>query len=62
MVPCGLTVNLSQTDRDNLFNKCDEYVKKLNDANIRTKADLRDNYTPGWKFNHWELKVRIDLI
>ena len=20
------------------------------------KGDYRDNYSPGWKFNHWELK------
>ena len=25
-------------------------------AGIRTKLDDRDNYTPGWKYNHWELK------
>ena len=28
------------------------------------KIDLRDNYTPGYKFNEWELKgvpVRIEL-
>lgn len=24
---------------------------------IRAHVDLRDNYSPGWKFNHWELKV-----
>jgi len=26
---------------------------------IRADTDLRDNYSPGWKFNHWELKVFI---
>lgn len=25
---------------------------------IRVDTDLRDNYSPGWKFNHWELKVK----
>ena len=25
-------------------------------AGLRTKLDDRDNYTPGWKYNHWELK------
>ena len=27
-------------------------------------GDYRDNYKPGWKFNHWELKgvpLRIEL-
>ena len=35
----------------------------LNDP-IRVEIDLRDNYTPGWKYNHWEQKgvpVRIEV-
>lgn len=31
---------------------------------IRVEGDYRDNYSPGWKFNHWELKgipVRVEL-
>lgn len=34
------------------------------DKLLRVKADYRNNRTPGWKFNHWELKgvpVRIEL-
>ena len=58
IVPCGVTATLAQSDRDALFTKCDEYVARLNNGGVRAKADLRDNYSPGWKFNHWELKVR----
>lgn len=29
---------------------------------IRADTDLRDNYSPGWKFNHWELKVFFLLV
>lgn len=28
------------------------------------QIDTRDNYNPGWKFNHWELKgvpIRLEL-
>jgi len=25
---------------------------------VRVHMDARDNYTPGWKYNHWELKAR----
>jgi hypothetical protein len=32
---------------------------QLNGAGVRAQTDLRDNYSPGWKFNHWELKVRV---
>ena len=28
----------------------------LSAAGVRVKMDARENYTPGWKYNHWELK------
>lgn len=31
---------------------------------VRCRADVRANYSPGWKFNHWELKgvpVRLEV-
>lgn len=28
----------------------------LRAAGLRVKLDARENYTPGWKYNHWELK------
>lgn len=31
---------------------------------MRTYFDDRENYNPGWKFNHWEVKgvpIRIEL-
>lgn len=58
IVPCGISVNLSDEDRTTLQESCYELEKELNDANVRVKGDYRDNYSPGWKFNHWELKVR----
>jgi hypothetical protein len=39
--------------RDTLLNK-----------DVRVYFDERDNYTPGWKFNNWELKgvpIRLEL-
>jgi len=36
----------------------------LNSHGIRAHLDNRDNYTPGWKYNHWEMKgvpVRLEL-
>lgn len=36
----------------------------LKKTDLRVQIDLRDNYNPGWKFNHWELKgvpIRIEL-
>ena len=31
---------------------------------VRVETDKRDNYTPGWKFNHWEMKgvpLRLEM-
>jgi len=36
--------------------KCDEVSRQLKQAGVKVKVDDRDNYNPGWKFNHWELK------
>ena len=30
----------------------------LKKGGIRVKLDASDQRTPGWKFNHWEMKVR----
>jgi len=38
-----------------------EILKKLG---VRTEVDARETYTPGWKFNHWELKgvpLRVEI-
>ena len=39
-------------------------VIQLREAKVRVNVDDRDNYNPGWKYNHWELKgvpLRIEL-
>jgi len=39
-------------------------TKKLQEAGISTILDDREQYTPGWKFNEWELKgvpLRIEI-
>ncbi|XP_062346423.1 bifunctional glutamate/proline--tRNA ligase isoform X3 [Cinclus cinclus] len=64
IIPCGITNSLSEEDREALLKKCNEYRSRLLAVNIRVRADLRDNYSPGWKFNHWELKgvpVRVEV-
>ncbi|KAM4903962.1 bifunctional glutamate/proline--tRNA ligase [Sylvia borin] len=64
IIPCGITNSLSEEDREALLKKCNEYRSRLLAASIRVRADLRDNYSPGWKFNHWELKgvpVRVEV-
>lgn len=57
IIPCGVTASLPEAEKDLLMVQCSKYLSRLQKADIRVKADLRDNYSPGWKFNHWELKV-----
>jgi prolyl-tRNA synthetase len=31
-------------------------AKELKDAGLRVQLDAREEYTPGWKFNDWEMR------
>ena len=62
IVPCGITAQLEAEERQKLLKECDTVTAQLAEAGVRVKCDPRDNYSPGWKFNHWELKVRVKLI
>lgn len=57
VVPCGITASSTVDERKELIDSCKQLVDALVDAGIRAEGDYRDNYSPGWKFNHWELKV-----
>ncbi|KAG6831070.1 ribose-phosphate pyrophosphokinase 1 [Tricholoma furcatifolium] len=64
VVPCGITAKSTDEKRAQINNACEELAKTLRKAGVRAKADLRDGYTPGWKFNDWEQKgvpVRLEI-
>ncbi|ALC47809.1 Aats-glupro [Drosophila busckii] len=64
IVPCGITVNTKDDERVKLLDACKQLERRLSGAGVRCEGDYRDNYSPGWKFNHWELKgvpIRIEL-
>ncbi|CAI5739743.1 unnamed protein product [Hyaloperonospora brassicae] len=46
----------NQDEIDEIFDKADEIVATLSGAGVRAEADKRRGYTPGWKYNYWELK------
>jgi len=60
-VPCGLG------DKESISAveiACSEAADKLKKFGFRTKVDLRENYSTGYKFNHWELRgvpLRIEI-
>lgn len=64
IVPCGITVTTSDEERKTINDGCKELEASLSKAGVRVEGDYRDNYSPGWKYNHWELKgvpIRIEL-
>ena len=59
VVPCGITASTSDQERSDLISYCQDAIDCLKEAGYHCRGDFRDNYSPGWKFNHWELKVDI---
>lgn len=57
IVPCGINAKMTDEQKNSLFDGCSTIENNLKESSIRAECDLRDNYSPGWKFNHWELKV-----
>ena len=54
----------SDDDKKNVNNMAIEVQKKLEKAKIACFHDSREQLTPGWKFNEWELKgipLRIEI-
>lgn len=50
-------------EKETVLKKCKELESKFKDS-FRIKIDDRDQYSPGWKFNHWELKgvpIRLNI-
>jgi len=49
---------------DEITSKCQTVADLLSKEGFRVNLDVREQYTPGWKFNEWELKgvpLRIEI-
>lgn len=47
-----------------VLDACSKAVNTLTEAGLRVEADVRDDYSPDWKYSHWELKgvpLRIEI-
>lgn len=52
-----------EAERAPVLEAC-EQVRRILEPEIRAKVDAREEYTPGWKFNEWELRgvpLRIEI-
>lgn len=57
-------VPYKDADTQGIFYACTATVDALSEAGIRADTDFRDNYSPGWKYSHWEMKgvpLRIEI-
>ena len=56
IVPVGITAKTSDDERTALYKEIEGLVEVLRASDVRVQADLREGYSPGFKFNDWELK------
>ncbi|KAJ3321546.1 hypothetical protein HDV06_004082 [Boothiomyces sp. JEL0866] len=64
IVPSGIPAKASAEEKNSVYEECAKLHNTLKKAGIRVHSDLRDNYTPGFKFNHWELRgvpIRLEV-
>ncbi|KAJ2864881.1 hypothetical protein GGI22_001620 [Coemansia erecta] len=64
IVPCGLTADASSEERAKVSDACLSAEARLKRVGIRVESDLRDGYTAGFKFNHWEIRgvpLRLEI-
>lgn len=64
IVPVGITAKTTPEQKKAHLEMTSQLEATLRASGIRSRADLRDNYSPGWRFNYWELKgvpIRIEL-
>lgn len=57
-------ISYKDADSDVISSKAKELLQELQKKNVATVLDDRAEYTPGWKFNEWELKgvpIRIEI-
>ena len=62
IIPTGLNKTTSVEVRESLFDECVRIEKELVKAGVKAKADVREGYTPGFKYSDWELKVRPSIL
>jgi prolyl-tRNA synthetase len=59
-----IPIPYKNVDEDLVLTKAKDIYKKLQKQGISVVLDDRTEYTPGWKFNEWELKgvpIRIEI-
>ncbi|XP_013652045.1 proline--tRNA ligase, cytoplasmic [Brassica napus] len=59
-----IPVPFKDADTKEISKACCAVKDALREAGLRAKEDLSDNYSPKWKYSHWEMKgvpLRIEI-
>ena len=56
IVPVGVTAKTTPEERKKLYDEVEGLRTLLDDAGVRVESDMREEHSPGYKFNDWELK------
>lgn len=63
-MPVGVTAKTTDADKNKLYGEVDTMRTQLEEVGVRVETDMREGFTPGYKFNDWELKgvpLRIEF-
>ncbi|KAF2796709.1 prolyl-tRNA synthetase [Melanomma pulvis-pyrius CBS 109.77] len=64
IIPVGVSAKMAPEAKEDLYSKVAKIAEDLLSAGVRVETDYREGYSPGWKFNDWELKgipLRIEF-
>jgi prolyl-tRNA synthetase len=64
LVPVGVTAKTTEEERKKLYDEIQSISDKLQNVDVRVECDFREGYSPGYKFNDWEMKgvpLRIEF-
>lgn len=64
LVPVGVNAKMSEDEKQDLYKQIEALREVLKASGVRCVSDFREGYSPGWKFNDWELKgvpLRLEI-
>ena len=62
IVPTGLSNKSTAASAESLFDEADRIAKELIKVGVKAKADCREDQSPPFKYNEWEVKVRAPSL
>jgi len=56
IVPVGINAKTTDEERNKLYDQVAGLRSQLEEVGVRVECDMREGYSPGYKFNDWEMK------